>query len=274
MNTREGCDRIESCEAKIAAAETEESRAFYRSDLKLSWPKAATYSPDWDKRDLIHLYEELDFEGAEEGILQDLEYSPEYTNFKKLRKEDTSICLSVFEHSSYNAKKVSETNEVITKKTLFWTTENFYKATKKFRSYGERQKDVRIFRQESHFTSCNWYFPLLLGSQHNNRFKRNTKVYILSGTHKGKHGTVVGHGKNFNVKRWGSSWEDNRSPLLKVLLICPSTGLLGVHDIRQDIVKLVDLHQKLFFALPALRPVDLEEEYVHFGKKRRKRIGV
>ena len=94
--------------------------------------------------------------------------------------------------------------------------------------------------------------------------------------HKCKHSIVVGHGTGFHLHHWGSELEtdpyhfsDNRSPLLKVLLICP-LGILSIHDIRQDIVKLVDLHKKLTFALPTLRPIDFVEEPELFEVKQRK----
>ena len=44
--------------------------------------------------------------------------------------------------------------------------------------------------------------PLLLGLQHANRFKRNTKVFVLFGEHSGRHGVVVKHEIGFDVKAW------------------------------------------------------------------------
>ena len=119
-----------------------------------------------------------------------------------------------------------------------------------------------------YFNYVNWSFPFLLGSQHTNRFKWNTKVFILSGILEGRHGTIIGHGSNFNLKRWGSKlgtglhhFIDNRSPLLKVLLICPKTGILELHGGRQDTVKLVDLHDILGFASPSLSPWSSVQQY-------------
>ena len=269
-------DKIEVVEERIRLAETEERKAYYRSCLKHRWPRAETFSPDWDKRELVHFFEDLDFEGTEEGIFEGLDYSPEYTRFKQLPASKTTICGTTFEHRTCNAKPLGEENEEVTKVKLFWSTESEYVPTKVFRSWAENNELLRITRVNEHFKSCNWSFPLLLGSQHNNRFKRDTKVYVLSGEHKGKHGTVVGHGTNFHLNRWGTElgidphhFTDNRAPLLKVLLI-NHLGVLKIHDIRQDIVKLIDLHKKLTFALPALRPVDFVDEPELFGVKRRK----
>ena len=269
-------DKIEVVEEKIRLAETEESKAYSRSRLKHSWPSAETHEPDWNKRELVHFFEDLDFEGAEEGIFKGLDYSPAYTSFKNLPPSKTTICGTTFEHRTWNAKLLCDKNEEVTKVKLFWSTETEYVPTKVFGSWAENKELIRITKLNDHFKSGNWSFPLLLGSQHNNRFKRDTKIYVLSGEHKGKYGTVVGHGTNFDLNRWGTElgidphhFTDNRAPLLKVLLICP-LGVLKIHDIRQDIVKLIDLHRKLKFALPALRPADFVDEPDLFGVKRRK----
>ena len=102
-----------------------------------------------------------------------------------------------------------------------------------------------------HFGSCNWNFPLLLGSQHNNRFKRNTKVYVLSGIHQGKHGIVVGHGNGFDLKAGGTG---SKSPLLKLLLVNQLSGECKHNNVHQDLVKLVDLHNQIDYAVPACGP--------------------
>ena len=191
-------DKIKIVEEHTAESKTEERRAYNRSYLKQRWPRAETFSPHWEKRELVHIYEDLDFKGTEEGDLKDLEYSPESLTFKKQPEKETTICLSTFEHGTYNAKYICAENKEDMKETLFWSTELIYKATTSFRPWGENQEDLRVIKLEEHFQSCNWYFPLLLGMQHNNCFKRNTKVYILSDSHKGKHGAVVGHGTGFN----------------------------------------------------------------------------
>ena len=146
-----------------------------------------------------------------------------------------------------------------------------------FRAWTESQEELRIKKLAKHFDIYNWSFPLLLGSQHNNRFKRNTKVYMLSGTYEGRHRTVVGHGTDFNLKRWGSElgvdpfhFTDNWLPLLKVLWICPTFRVLEIRDIHQDTVKLVDLQNPLDFALPALSPWNPVEKYNYLKRKWRK----
>ena len=265
--------KIEVAEERIAQSENTEVLAYNRSCLKHSWPRAETFSPDWDKRELVHFFEDLTFEGVEEGIFEGLDYSPEFVRFSKLPEKNRTICESTFEHRTCNAKPLFDNNEVTTKATFFWTTELHYEHTEVFRAWKENQEELRVTTLAKHFESCNWFFPLLLGSQHNNRFKRDTKVYVLSGPHKGKHGTVVGHGTNFELKRWGSQeFLDNRSPLLKVLLFSPTLDKLEVHDIRQDTVKLIDLHKKLNFALPSSRPSKIVKEYGDPRKKRRKEI--
>ena len=75
-------------------------------------------------------------------------------------------------------------------------------------------------------------------------------MYVLSGAYKGRHGTIIGHDSGFNLKAWGSP--TGKSPLLKVLLVCPIVKYLEVKSIYQDVVKLVDLHDQLDFAVPAL----------------------
>ena len=177
--------------------------------------------------------------------MMESDFTVEYNRFNNLSKDRTKLVQSIFEHSTHNAQVVRADNEVKTKETLFWRTE--IKKTKK----ADEREDVRNIELLEHYRKCNWYMPLLLGSQHNNRFKRNTKVYVLSGEYKGRHGTIIGHDSGFDLKAWGSG---AKSPLLRVVLMCPSTRRLEVRNIHQDVVKLVDLHNKLEFALPALFP--------------------
>ena len=47
-------DKTEVVEENIASSKTEERRAYHRSYFKRSWPQAETFSPDWDKRELVH----------------------------------------------------------------------------------------------------------------------------------------------------------------------------------------------------------------------------
>ena len=245
--TYDGRDLIESIEASIAASRTEEEEQFFRSHLKRSWPGAMTGGDEleWGKRDLIHLYEDYNFEGSPEGMrMSDFDLAPEFSRFKHLPPHNTTLMQSTFEHSTFNNQVMCDENEVKTTETLFWRTGIRNVTTTEDREFVRKQELVE------HFANCDWYFPLLLGSQHNNRFKRNTKVYVLSGVYKGRHGTVVGHDSCFDVKAWGSP--TGKSPLLKVLLVCPIVKYLEVKSIYQDVVKLVDLHDQLDFAVPAM----------------------
>ena len=98
----------------------------------------------------------------------------------------------------------------------------------------------------------NWSMPLLLGSQHANRFRRNTKVYVLFGEHRGRHSAVVGHEVGFSVKALGSV--EGKSPMLRLLMAHRETGYLEVKDVRRKVVNLVDIHCRLPFGLPMLDP--------------------
>ena len=187
---RDGRDVIECIEAAIAASQTEEERENHRADLKRSWPKMTTggAEPFWDKKDLIYLYEDINFKGTTVGVrMMESDFTVEYNRFNNLSKSRTKLVQSTFEHSTHNAQVVRADNEVKTKETLFWRTE--IKKTKK----ADEREDVRNIELLEHYRKCNWYMPLLLGSQHNNRFTRNTKVYVLSGAYKGRHGTIIGH---------------------------------------------------------------------------------
>ena len=264
-------DRTEVAEKYIAESTTEEERARHRPYVKKSWPRIGLYKLDWDKRDLVHLYEDINFVGNPEEVFEGLDYSPSFLKFKRLPREVKATCASYLEHTTHNGLEILSENKVQTKVKLYWLTEveELTRSTSRL-----DYKKGLAFSHNSHinlkkyFTTFDWKFPLLLGSQHRNRVKRDTKVYILSGPHKGRHGTVVGHGSNFDLKRWGSEidvdpyhFSDNRSPLLKVYFICPVRGVGEILDIRQDIVKLVDLQNQLKFGLPVLGPVNAKVKY-------------
>ena len=104
---------------------------------------------------------------------------------------------------------------------------------------------------------------VMLGSQHANRFKQNMKVYVLFGEHRERHGVDIGNQVRFNVKDWGSP--EGKLPLLKVSMVHQETGYLEVRDARQDVAKLVDLHDCLPFALPMFDPSERDTE----GEERR-----
>ena len=169
------------------------------ADLKRSWPGAETYfpEPEWDKRQLIHLYKDLSFQGGPENENLNLEFTSEFLSLNKLPRHYTTLEKSTLEHTTHNNKIVCPLNCEVLKETLFWTKKIGATTT-------EELQEKHKYDLELHFSQCNWFFPLLLGSQHSNRFKRNTKVYVLFGKEKGRHGLVVGHCSGFNLKAWGS----------------------------------------------------------------------
>ena len=148
-------------------------------------------------------------------------------------KDQTKVYRSYLKHSKCDGKV-----EVHEEVSLFWK--------------GAAADDPNPKPRSDFFERCNWYMPLLRGSQHSNRFKRNTKVYVLSGEEKGRHGVVVGHEKNFDLKAWGTP--EGKSPLLYVVFARKYYGHLELKAVRQDVVKLVDLHGRLPFAVPILAP--------------------
>lgn len=249
--THDGRDIIESIEAAIAASKCEDEREVHRSQLKQRWPNVMTggYEPAWDKRDLVYLYEDINFKGSTKGVkMKDSDFTAEYNRFQRLSPHQTKLVQSTFEHSTHNNQVVRPDTEELIKETLFWRT-GIRKVKKA--DVSEHEEATKLM---NHFAVCNWCMPLLLGSQHNNRFKRNTKVYVLSGEHKGRHGTVVGHDSGFDLK--ARDTYAGKSPRLRVILMCPLTKTFEVKGIHQDVVKLVDLHNQLEFGLPALCPSD------------------
>ena len=87
---RDGRDIIESTEAAIAASKCEEEREreYHRSELKQSWPKMTTggeVEPEWDKRDLVYLYEDITYKGSPKYVkMKESDYTTETHRFKQL----------------------------------------------------------------------------------------------------------------------------------------------------------------------------------------------
>ena len=176
---------------------------------------------------MVQLYEDISFDGF-------LTRTPEAEKFVKVPKDQTKVYRSYLENSKLTYG-VSVSEEV----SLFWKG-----------AAADDQPNPKP--RPDFFERCNWHVPLLRGSQHNNRFKRNTKVYVLSGEEKGRHGVVVGHEPNFDLKAWGTP--EGKLPLLYVVFARGHYGKLEVKAVRQDVVKLVDLHGFLPFAVPMLAP--------------------
>ena len=245
MLTHDNRIHIETVWIKIEASTCEDEKDHWRSQLKQSHPGVTCggLEQNWDKRDLVDLYEDIAFGGSLEGtkMVPD-ELTTEFKDFKELPESLIQTRKSYFCHASHNGQDVTASEEVKLEEILYWRA-----VAPKVQRDRKRQK-----KSKEHFEECNWYMPLLLGSQHSNRFKRNSKVYVLFGEHKGRHGVVIGHRIGFNIKEWGSP--TGKSPLLKLLMVNRETGYLEVRDVFQDVVKLVDLHDFLPFAVPMLAP--------------------
>ena len=107
-----------------------------------------------------------------------------------------------------------------------------------------------VQRRYDHFFQVNQNNPYLLGSQHIHGFIRGTKLLIISGTNKGKHGVVVGHQTTFSF---------HITPTLFILLADES-----ITSESQDNIKLLDLHGYLPFAVP-FDPDNLVRNW-HWGR--------
>ena len=90
------------------------------------------------------------------------------------------------------------------------------------------------------FSVTNFSNAYLWGANHNNRLRRGTKVYLVKGELDGEHGTVVGHVPGFSIH--------NNPRSVHYLIVLLSSGC--AEAVRQDFVKLVDLHQQLPFGIP------------------------
>ena len=79
------------------------------------------YEPEWDKRDLVNLYEDIDFRGNLQGtkLLPD-ELAQEFKEFKQLPSHFTEVRRSTFVHTTCNGQIVNSENEVKTEETLYW----------------------------------------------------------------------------------------------------------------------------------------------------------
>ena len=95
-----------------------------------------------------------------------------------------------------------------------------------------------------HLGNCDPHFPYLYGLQHYNRFKQGTKVYILEGYYSGRHGSVVGHLRDFDIT-------DKSTPVLKILTV-DSANRPEVVNILQHLVKIIDFHNPIDFYIPTL----------------------
>ena len=124
MLTNDGKCVIESIWAKIETSRCEEERQHWRSELKQKWPGmicGGADEPEWDKRDLVNLYEDINFRGNLQGTkLLPEELTPEFKEFKQLPSYYTEVRRSTFVHTTYNGQVVNSENEVRTEETLYW----------------------------------------------------------------------------------------------------------------------------------------------------------
>ena len=135
--------------------------------MKRSWPGVKLFSPDWDKRDLIHLYKDIGFISNLEEVSQGLDYSPTFSRFKRLHPQVKTPCASYLEYRSHNALEICLANEVRTEVKLYWSTEvkKLTRGTEEFLyQEGQATRYNAHIKLKRHFKSFNWWFPLLLGS--------------------------------------------------------------------------------------------------------------
>ena len=179
----------------------------------------------WSKRELPLLYEDLSYNEEEEVYprVQDCGI-----------QEQVIISSGIYEDT---------TNGPIKKQTLYWLTKHL--TLWNGEEIGTHESEVgRI----EHFSRVDWESPYLLGVQHHNRFKRFTKVLITAGDFLNYHGIVVGHKKDFDIL-------EDSSPIVKVLI-----GTGQIIEVSQAILFLVDIHNKLPYAIPLLTGFILEEK--------------
>ena len=111
-----------------------------------------------------------------------------------------------------------------------------------------------------HFQNVNAYNPYLFEKQYYNRLILGTKMYILSDHFENYFGFIVGHVIDFYIK-------SDTHPDIKIL-IADSLGITppNIHTISRWIVKNVDLHNTIGFAVPS-KPPDLANFNCTINKK-------
>ena len=78
------------------------------------------------------------------------------------------------------------------------------------------------------------------GAKHHNRLRRSTNVYVAEGELMEQHGTVVGHVPGFSILN-----DPRLSHRIRILL---ASGC--IEEVRQNYVRLVDLHMLLPLGIP------------------------
>ena len=171
-------------------------------------------------------------------LYKDLSYNKEEEVYPRVQDtalhEQVIISSGIYENSD---------NGPIKKQTLYWLTKHL--TLWNGEEIGTHESEVgRI----EHFSLVDWENPYLFGAQHHNRFKRFTKVLITEGDYLNYHGIIVGHKKDFDIL-------DDSPPIVKVLI-----GTGQILELSQAILFLVDIHNKLPFAIPSLTGFILEEK--------------
>ena len=185
--------------------------------------------PAWNKRHLVFLYEDISYNKS--GV--------DLSRLQELQAGNTTVVSSKVV-LTYCWDKLPAINFVVPKQPVF-DTRTYFWITKNKRNINTKEALEKL---SQYFSDCNPHFPYLLGFQHHNRLRRGTKVYILEGPFAGRHGSVVGHLCDFNIL-------DDRAPVLKILTV-DFSNRLEVVNVLQHIVKIIDLHNRIDFAIPAL----------------------
>ena len=70
-------------------------REYHHSELKQSRPKMTTggeVEPEWDKRDLVYLYEDITYKGSPKYVkMKESDCTIEYHRFKQLSSDRTEL---------------------------------------------------------------------------------------------------------------------------------------------------------------------------------------
>ena len=209
-----------------------------------SYPGAETSNPEfrWNKRHLALLYEDINYNkvGVDSSRIQEL-----------LRGRTTVLSTKVVE--TYCWDRLPVINYEVPKQPVFGT-HTYLWVTKNKRNIVSKEGREKL---SEHLSNCNPHFPYLYGLQHHNRFKRGIKVYIVEGLFLGRHGTVVGHLAGFDIT-------NDRAPVLKILTV-DSRNRLEVVNILQHLVKIIDFHQQIDFAIPTLSQHTLPTTTTNFN---------
>ena len=168
--------------------------------------------PYWNKQHLPFLYENVDYKG----------FGSDTEMFGKFRKNQPTTIIKTQVYSEVDMQGNKQLLHEVEWKVLCkgGLTDN---------------RDVKEL-----CSSINSSNPYLWGARHNNRFRRGTKVWFRAGEYKNMHGVVVGPVLGFDITA-------HPDTVIHSYVMLPSERIVKV---RQDYMKLVDLHHKLPFGIP------------------------